>query len=110
MLSFIFFFISFLLFLSFFFFFFLMIRPPPRSTRTDTLFPYTTLFRSGFRSIEERIGNRTTINVALVKDVTTLEQIVVVGYGTQERKDLTGSISSVSADEIKNQPMVSIDQ
>src|SRR3546814_2836354 len=28
------------------FFFFLMIRPPPRSTRTDTLFPYTTLFRS----------------------------------------------------------------
>src|SRR3546814_11096832 len=30
----------------FFIFFFLMIRPPPRSTRTDTLFPYTTLFRS----------------------------------------------------------------
>src|SRR3546814_4767353 len=32
-----------------FFFFFLMIRRPPRSTRTDTLFPYTTLFRSGCR-------------------------------------------------------------
>src|SRR3546814_7901805 len=32
---------------SFVFFFFLMIRRPPRSTRTDTLFPYTTLFRSG---------------------------------------------------------------
>src|SRR3546814_9363262 len=32
--------------MSFFFFFFLMIRRPPRSTRTDTLFPYTTLFRS----------------------------------------------------------------
>src|SRR3546814_12347372 len=31
----------------FFFIFFLMIRRPPRSTRTDTLFPYTTLFRSG---------------------------------------------------------------
>src|SRR3546814_17698651 len=31
----------------FLFFFFLMIRRPPRSTRTDTLFPYTTLFRSG---------------------------------------------------------------
>src|SRR3546814_11919012 len=31
----------------FFVFFFLMIRRPPRSTRTDTLFPYTTLFRSG---------------------------------------------------------------
>src|SRR3546814_6551789 len=32
-----------------FVFFFLMIRRPPRSTRTDTLFPYTTLFRSGLR-------------------------------------------------------------
>src|SRR3546814_20567319 len=36
-----------------FFFFFLMIRRPPRSTRTDTLFPYTTLFRSGAKSSEE---------------------------------------------------------
>src|SRR3546814_4723635 len=34
----------------FFFFFFLMIRRPPRSTRTDSLFPYTTLFRSAARS------------------------------------------------------------
>src|SRR3546814_18729403 len=33
-------------------FFFLMIRRPPRSTRTDTLFPYTTLFRSGYRPPE----------------------------------------------------------
>src|SRR3546814_16855682 len=47
-------------------FFFLMIRRPPRSTRTDTLFPYTTLFRSGpgktrawreARSLEPRLGN-----------------------------------------------------
>src|SRR3546814_21153260 len=36
------------------FFFFLMIRRPPRSTRTDTLFPYTTLFRSGLLRIVER--------------------------------------------------------
>src|SRR3546814_18812419 len=36
----------FVFFLYFFLFFFLMIRRPPRSTRTDTLFPYTTLFRS----------------------------------------------------------------
>src|SRR3546814_19841505 len=38
-------------------FFFLMIRRPPRSTRTDTLFPYTTLFRSGRRSAR-RAGGR----------------------------------------------------
>src|SRR3546814_2647167 len=35
------------------FFFFLMIRRPPRSTRTDTLFPYTTLFRSGIDRLQE---------------------------------------------------------
>src|SRR3546814_20159678 len=38
--------LSFRLVLLYVFFFFLMIRRPPRSTRTDTLFPYTTLFRS----------------------------------------------------------------
>src|SRR3546814_4068568 len=38
--------------LCYFDFFFLMIRLPPRSTRTDTLFPYTTLFRSADREIE----------------------------------------------------------
>src|SRR3546814_4254467 len=42
------------LFVSFFFFFFLMIRRPPRSTRTDTLFPYTTLFRSASFSTSRR--------------------------------------------------------
>src|SRR3546814_12238876 len=36
------------------FFFFLMIRRPPRSTRTDTLFPYTTLFRSGKLQLQDR--------------------------------------------------------
>src|SRR3546814_13610694 len=45
-----FFFFLFAFFSSFFFFFFLMIRRPPRSTRTDTLFPYTTLFRSNDRN------------------------------------------------------------
>src|SRR3546814_13889102 len=37
-------------------FFFLMIRRPPRSTRTDTLFPYTTLFRSGVNVVFDPVG------------------------------------------------------
>src|SRR3546814_12269903 len=45
----IFFSVLFILLFAFTFFFFLMIRQPPRSTRTDTLFPYTTLFRSPIR-------------------------------------------------------------
>src|SRR3546814_15187803 len=39
-------------------FFFLMIRRPPRSTRTDTLFPYTTLFRSRFQVADRRVGGQ----------------------------------------------------
>src|SRR3546814_15243508 len=47
------FFVLFSLYVSLFFFFFLMIRRPPRSTRTDTLFPYTTLFRSEERGDDD---------------------------------------------------------
>src|SRR3546814_17434316 len=52
-----------------FFFFFLMIRRPPRSTRTDTLFPYTTLFRSeGVHLVRSAIGTgKTAIVEHLVK-------------------------------------------
>src|SRR3546814_17141720 len=46
------------LLLVFYLFFFLMIRRPPRSTRTDTLFPYTTLFRSDLGQRPTRIGER----------------------------------------------------
>src|SRR3546814_11906475 len=52
---------------SLFLFFFLMIRRPPRSTRTDTLFPYTTLFRSRLQS---RIANgvRNRLNGEVIRD------------------------------------------
>src|SRR3546814_13787005 len=43
-------------------FFFLMIRRPPRSTRTDTLFPYTTLFRSKRQSVQRRSFHRDALN------------------------------------------------
>src|SRR3546814_19210102 len=44
-------------------FFFLMIRRPPRSTRTDTLFPYTTLFRSEFGDDERLLGPHSRQNI-----------------------------------------------
>src|SRR3546814_11881113 len=49
-----------------FVFFFLMIRRPPRSTRTDTLFPYTTLFRSGAERL--RKGDRLRLDGLPVRD------------------------------------------
>ncbi|WP_225586962.1 TonB-dependent receptor [Algoriphagus sp. Y33] len=48
----------------------------------------------GFESIEEEIGNRSEINPVMREDIAGLEEVVVVGYGTQVRRNITGSISS----------------
>src|SRR3546814_11995765 len=52
-------------------FFFLMIRRPPRSTRTDTLFPYTTLFRSVYISISSYQGYLSHIEEVILVDPAT---------------------------------------
>ncbi|MEO9802784.1 MAG: TonB-dependent receptor [Reichenbachiella sp.] len=54
----------------------------------------------GYSSQEILVGNQTAIDISLVPDITQLEDIVVVGYGTQKRSDITGSISTVEA--VKN--------
>ena len=41
-----------------------------------------------------------TLNITLKEDVESLDEVVVVGYGTMKKKDLTGSVSSVKADEL----------
>jgi len=64
----------------------------------------------GKKSEEISVDGRTTIDVALEEDVLSLEDVVVVGYGTQRRVDVTGSISSVSAEEINELPVPGIDQ
>src|SRR3546814_16424376 len=61
---------SFLFSVFFFLFFFLMIRRPPRSTRTDTLFPYTTLFRSGhsqFQWYDKAVGVLSAGQIAICR-------------------------------------------
>src|SRR5690606_35650017 len=55
----------------------------------------------GFVSQEIAVGNRRTIDVGLQVDVTQLSEIVVVGYGTQKRQDLTGAIASVNGEDLK---------
>jgi TonB-linked SusC/RagA family outer membrane protein len=56
----------------------------------------------GLEAKEIEIGDRTVVNVSLGLDVTQLSEVVVVGYGTQERKDLTGSVASIGARDIEN--------
>lgn len=52
----------------------------------------------GYTRQEVRVGNQTQINVQLEEDIETLAEVVVVGYGTQKKEDLTGSVASVSSE------------
>jgi TonB-linked SusC/RagA family outer membrane protein len=60
----------------------------------------------GYEPREVLVNNQTTINVSMVTSSQDLEQVVVVGYGTQKRKDLTGAISSVSGEDLARMPAV----
>ena len=52
----------------------------------------------------------TTINVRMSEDARVLNEVVVVGYGTMRKSDLTGSVSSISADKLKKTPAANLDQ
>ncbi len=64
----------------------------------------------GYSSLEVKVNNRQTLTVQLETSVRQLDQVVVVGYGTQKRKDVTGAISSISADQIAKVPVTTLDQ
>jgi len=55
----------------------------------------------GYIKEEVVVGNQTVIDIVMAPDVTALEEIVVIGYGTQQKRDLTGAVSSVSGEEIR---------
>ncbi len=54
----------------------------------------------GYVAKEVVVGNRTTIDVSLVEDISTLSEVLVVGYGTQKKSDIISSISTVDAKEL----------
>ncbi len=71
----------------------------------------TLVFSSvGFTSKEISVNGKTTINVSLTPVDNNLDEVVVVGYGTQRKRDITGSVGSVSAAQIKNLSLTSPEQ
>ncbi|WP_320053506.1 TonB-dependent receptor [uncultured Acetobacteroides sp.] len=56
----------------------------------------------GFKKQEVKVGNNTTLNVTLEEDTKLIDELVVVGYGTVKKQDLTTSISTVKGSEVKN--------
>ena len=64
----------------------------------------------GYRSKEIKVGKNSRIDVQLQEDNEMLDEVVVVGYGTMKRSDLTGSVVSVTGDELKKSVVTSLDQ
>jgi len=62
----------------------------------------------GFRTLEVAAGGKTTIGVTLQENTESLEEVVVVGYGTQKKAHLTGSVVDISAEEIEDLPATNI--
>ena len=63
-----------------------------------------------FTSQEISIVNKTTVAVTLATTEQSLQEVVVVGYGTKKKVDLTGSVATVKAAEIENRPFSSVDR
>ncbi len=62
----------------------------------------------GFQTKKVNIGKQTEINVVLEVDVTGLSDVVVIGYGTTRKKDITGSISQVKSEALESAPVYDI--
>ena len=64
----------------------------------------------GYLNQEINLTNQSTLNVSLITDNKTLSEVVVVGYGSQDRRDVTGAVATIKNQNIKDQPVASIDQ
>ncbi len=69
------------------------------------VFSYT-----GFASQEIVVGDRNSIDVALDESVSQLDEIVVTGYGVQVRSNISGSVSSIDAEDIAERPILRVEQ
>lgn len=64
----------------------------------------------GMQTVERSVGQDTNINIQLQEDANFLDEVVVVGYGTTAKKDVTGAISSIKGDDFKNLPVSGVDE
>ncbi len=64
----------------------------------------------GFVSKDIEVGTQTVINLVLERNISSLDSVVVIGYGTQKKSDLTGSISSIKSSDIASLPVPDVGQ
>ncbi len=61
----------------------------------------------GYANAERTLADQGTINVILTADLTNLDEVVVVGYGTQKKVNLTGAVSTINSEQLERRPIVS---
>ncbi|WP_149277573.1 SusC/RagA family TonB-linked outer membrane protein [Pareuzebyella sediminis] len=64
----------------------------------------------GFKTMEIPVGAKSQIDVVLEEDAAQLEEVVLIGYGSLRKSDLTGAVGQVSADELQERPVQSLNQ
>lgn len=64
----------------------------------------------GYLSQEVSVNNRSIINISLEEDIASLEEVVVVGYGTQKKSDLTGAVASIKAEKLLDRQSFNVSQ
>lgn len=64
----------------------------------------------GYLDQKVKVGNNTTLHIVLKEDTQTLDEVVVVGYGTMKKSDITGSVASVRLGDLKEGANTSVDQ
>lgn len=64
----------------------------------------------GYKSVEVAVNNRMTIDVSLETDIQELGEVVVIGYGTQKKADLTGAVAVMNTDQLTERPLTRVDQ
>ena len=64
----------------------------------------------GFASQEIKVGNQMNLSIALKEDSEALDELVVVGYGTQKKVNLTGSVEVLEGDKLENRPVTTVTQ
>ena len=64
----------------------------------------------GYSSREVNIQGKSVIDISLIPDISTLQEVVVVGYGTTTKRDLTGAVSSIDGEDIADLPASRVDQ
>lgn len=79
------------------------------SLKLTTSNPILTVSFIGYKTKEVTVDGKTTLNIQLEEDAASLDEVVLIGYGSAKKSDLTGAVAQVTAKSFEDQPMVRIE-